>query len=1246
MEKYLYFKQFIFIILFITFISKISPLYFAYPNAITLKNGNIFIVHQDGITICDDNLKEIIKNVTIFSSQKLNNEEDLCKVSIDQFDDGYIFCFVFNKIYIIDNDGELEFNETLISNNDIYSTLALEKVDNKTYYYLIGYISQSAMNLFYYIYDSSSRANQIYMQLLNFKRESYTIKNEGLTCQFLFMSNQNIVVCFYYTNLAGTNNYLGISYFTINNNTKSLNKYENFDKEIRKPITFIKSVVSSDHSKIFIGSYHTTDIITSLIYYFYKSVDIYSYYSYSGICNYNKYSSIKLTYSEEKDEFGFSCMTKEGKSIMVSTFDKETENSILYQRYINFTCDNFNQYSLLYLKAKKNYIILSDLICEQNYSSYIKLLIDINEEEREEEEEVKEEEEKEEEEEREEEVKKEEEKEREEEEEENEEEKEEEEDEKKADEKEEEMKERKEEEFVKKEEKEEKEEIIYEKEILEEEEIINCIELEKCELCNKESISKNLCIKCNNRKNYYYLNNNRIISSSIINEYIDCVDNKPSNYYFDEELKEYKQCYELCLTCDYGGDINENNCTSYKTDYINYSLKSDTNSKDFSNFFEIENIIYEKIKNILNGKIEKILEDLKDLISSGQINFQLDNIVNGDKDIIVNNKDTLIQISSTDNQKNNEDYNISSINLGDCETILKNKYNINQNTSLLILKVDSFIEGLKIPVIQYEVYHPINKSKLDLNLCDNSKIEINIPVSINETILYKYEPKSDYYNDRCFTYTSDNGTDIPLINRREEFKNNNMSLCEVDCEYLGYNNKTKKVKCECDVKKEISIINIKIDSKRLYDIFTGVTSSNIDIIKCYHLLFINKNLLNNIGFYIILIIIIFFVISVFIFIFKGYKLLKKKINFIVSIVNINKNRKNSCISLNSNLRSNALITSKHNNRNKKDNNKDKKRKKYKNNPPKKKEKKKRENKQNYIFNNSNSNEKYTSSRKMENNEDLIGNINIKNDKNKNEKKEKLTNKKKRKKSQLLDKTYLNKKISKSNIENHKFLDDYELNSLQYKDALQFDKRTYFQYYLSLLKIGNLFLFSFVPNNDYNSMILKMCIFFFSFGLYYTVNALFFTDSTMGKIYEDNGEYDFIYQIPKILYSNLICTVINIIIKYLSLSEKDIIKIKSIKKKEHINRKVKEIKKCLLIKFTLFYLVSFILLVIFWFYVSCFCAVYKNTQLYLIKDVSISFTLSLIYPFGYYLLPGILRMPSLRNKNKKFLYTLSLLLQSI
>ena len=281
-----------------------------------------------------------------------------------------------------------------------------------------------------------------------------------------------------------------------------------------------------------------------------------------------------------------------------------------------------------------------------------------------------------------------------------------------------------------------------------------------------------------------------------------------------------------------------------------------------------------------------------------------------------------------------------------------------------------------------------------------------------------------------------------------------------------------------------------------------------------------------------------------------------------------------------------------------------------------------------------------------NNESLVNNIN-------NEKGKIKTNVKNRKRKSKLNTINKSKLVtdvpfSKNNSLNKAkiFLSDYELNRLQYKEAIKYDKRTYVQYYWSLLKIGNLFLFSFIPNNDYNSMVIKICLFFFSFGLYYTVNALFFTDSTMNKIYEDNGEYDFIYQIPKLLYSNLICTVINLIVKVLSLSEKDILSIKILRKEENLDKKVKSIKNCLKIKFFFYYLVSFFFLFIFLFYTSCFCAVYRNTQLYLIKDTLISFSLSLLYPLGYYLVPGIFRLPALKNMNRNCIYKISLLLQSL
>jgi hypothetical protein len=234
------------------------------------------------------------------------------------------------------------------------------------------------------------------------------------------------------------------------------------------------------------------------------------------------------------------------------------------------------------------------------------------------------------------------------------------------------------------------------------------------------------------------------------------------------------------------------------------------------------------------------------------------------------------------------------------------------------------------------------------------------------------------------------------------------------------------------------------------------------------------------------------------------------------------------------------------------------------------------------------------------------------------------------------------KFDKTMINENKY-NDHEINELIYNDALKTDKRSYKEFYLSLLKRKQILLFTFILNNDYNSRCIKICLFLFNFALYFTVNSLFFDDATMHKIFIDKGKYNFIYQIPIILYSSLISSIINIIIKYLSLSEKNVIEIKKNK-----NAKFNEIKKCIKIKIILFLVINFLLLLLFWYYLSCFCAIYKNTQLHLLKDTLISFELSLLYPFGLCLIPGIFRIFSLRAtmQDKECIYKISQFIQSV
>ena len=149
---------------------------------------------------------------------------------------------------------------------------------------------------------------------------------------------------------------------------------------------------------------------------------------------------------------------------------------------------------------------------------------------------------------------------------------------------------------------------------------------------------------------------------------------------------------------------------------------------------------------------------------------------------------------------------------------------------------------------------------------------------------------------------------------------------------------------------------------------------------------------------------------------------------------------------------------------------------------------------------------------------------------------------------------------------------------------------------------------------------------------------------MHKISEDKGEFNFLWHIAQIIYSTLICAIINSVLKLLSLSEKNILDIKSENDFIKANNKAKSIERYIKIKIMIFFILSIVFLLFFWYYISCFCIVYNNTQILLIEDTLLSFVLSMIYPLGLNLIPGLFRLPALRapNKDKTCLYKFSLL----
>ena len=633
--------------------------------------------------------------------------------------------------------------------------------------------------------------------------------------------------------------------------------------------------------------------------------------------------------------------------------------------------------------------------------------------------------------------------------------------------------------------------------------------------------------------------------------------------------------------------VNENEIeyteyTEYIPDYINSNLTELLNTES-------------KLENNNETTIDNIQQNIREGLTIGNFDDLINNILNNSGDsIIIDSNDIKYEITLSNN--NNIYKNISIIKLGECQNILKNYYSLSIDEPLIIFKVDIYKEYSRIPTVEYEVYDLKNKSKLNLDLCQDLKIEILIPVLIDEKNEYIYNLSSGYYNNICYSFNKNTSKDIILEDRKKEYIDNNLSLCEQDCEYEGYDTNIKKSKCNCFIKIEMPFVSeIVINKDKLLDNFINIKDiTNLKIIYCYKELFSVEGLKINIGNYIILSIILINIGCFIFFSIKDFKLLNHLIDTLIKIEepiatdNIKTEEKS------------GKKTKKKNDMNKKD--------KSTSNLIKKIKRKK----SSFNFNFIKTNEGNIIDKSTE-----LNNI-------------------------LNNKTKIIKIEREQSIIKNKY-NDNELNTLLYEDAIKIDKRTYLEYYLSLIKSKQIILFTFLNGNDYNLISAKICLLFFSFVLYFTVNTLFFNDKTMHKIYIDDGKYNIIYQIPIIIYSSLISSAINIIIKYLSLVDKDIIEFKKQKSKNNDN-----IKKRLKIKFILFFLFDFLLLILFWYYISCFCAIYKNTQKHLIKDTLITFGLSMLYPFYLCLLPGLWRIPALRaeQKDKKLIYKLSTIIEKL
>ena len=261
----------------------------------------------------------------------------------------------------------------------------------------------------------------------------------------------------------------------------------------------------------------------------------------------------------------------------------------------------------------------------------------------------------------------------------------------------------------------------------------------KCYSKKKNIYNNNICQNCG--YNFYPIYNNSDININCI----ESMNNYCIYYYYFNITSKIFYCTNECPN-DY------NKLVPYRNECI-INCENESIYK-----YEYYNICYNK----------KMNQSMNDMIKDFKNEFNKTDIDNGnDKKII--DKNIIMIFTSTQNQKDN--VSNLTMNLGQCENILKYNYNISNNNSLYMLLVIHEEDGKKVPKVEYEIYYPLsnnNLTKLDMNYCQGTKIEISIAIKFNGDI-DKYNTSSNYYNDICSKTTSSSGTDISLIDRRNEF---------------------------------------------------------------------------------------------------------------------------------------------------------------------------------------------------------------------------------------------------------------------------------------------------------------------------------------------------------------------------------------------------------------------------------------------------------------------------------------------
>ena len=403
------------------------------------------------------------------------------------------------------------------------------------------------------------------------------------------------------------------------------------------------------------------------------------------------------------------------------------------------------------------------------------------------------------------------------------------------------------------------------------------------------------------------------------------------NFTFDKELKK-KVCesnssdsIEISDSVKNTFEINDSTKNTFETS--DTKIFSDEVTNHISNNVKISNSIFDtndisSSTSYINENSDSILDtiitcnkeelinentNVNDFLSNKQIEEIFTNLTiysikcnNTNESIIIQAQNAIFELSTVEFQKYYDNINFSSVDLGQCENVLRERHNIPNENKLLILKLDIKKIEKKSTYVQYEIYDSVSLKKLNLEYCKNLnlKIIIHVPAQLDSTSISLYEnlkkwgynlfdSGDPFYHDVCTLFTNQFGTDVIIEDRRKDYylPNNNIQLCQEGCDFNSYDKLVQKAECYCNGQTNVVITDITklhLDKDIIADSFLDtIKNSNFRVLKCYEKAFDFTTFLTNFGRIILTLILVLFLVLMIIYFIKEKKTINEKISYVL-----------------------------------------------------------------------------------------------------------------------------------------------------------------------------------------------------------------------------------------------------------------------------------------------------------------------------------------------------------------------------